>query len=485
MIKNSLITKVIDWNSSTMTEANHLGKALMIKPDIFEGVMNQIFTSKNYFSDNPMSSLLFSTKNVMRTNNTEWEWQLRGGSTRPLIVVDRIETSNYPGKIHSEFSLILDEGLFIAGDVITPGTTNKKYQSRIQEDPIKYGNGYLYKLVLVTNDPNDYVPTKYLNNGTRWGKLYSQYEEGAEQSGSTTYSAPIMLTNRMGRLRKKYEVTGDVANTVLAVAIPDSNGKLHKSWIKYAETEYWKQWYREIERSLWYSRKSDKVEGATGRPVITGPGIQQMLEDSHIHYYTHLTSNLIEEYLMDIFYSRVTPNNRKTITAFTGEYGMILFHRAMQQLINKDSATYGITNSNFTPIQKAKSPYHDNSYAVGYQFVEYHMANGLKLKLVHNPLYDDQDINFEIDEVTGRPVESMRFTFLDFGGEGSDSNIKMVEKINGLKFGYTAGLTNPYGFNSGSLMSHEGDYYTMLIQKQFGMHIEDISRCGELILDRN
>jgi len=46
-------------------------------------------------------------------------------------------------------------------------------------------------------------------------------------------------------------------------------------------------------------------------------------------------------------------------------------------------------------------------------------------------------------------------------------------------------LHTPYGpVNKGS-MAHSGDYYEMHVQKQCGVHIEDVTRCGELILSRN
>ena len=58
------------------------------------------------------------------------------------------------------------------------------------------------------------------------------------------------------------------------------------------------------------------------------------------------------------------------------------------------------------------------------------MANGAELELIHNPLYDDREINFEIDPITGYPTESMRFTFLDFSDEGNavPGNIKYMKR---------------------------------------------------------
>ena len=86
-----------------------------------------------------------------------------------------------------------------------------------------------------------------------------------------------------------------------------------------------------------------------------------------------------------------------------------------------------------------KSELHTNALEAGFQYVKYKMANGSSLELVHNPLYDDREINFEIDEVTGYPVESQRITFLDFTGESKKSNIKIMNKKDSFSFTYVEG----------------------------------------------
>lgn len=482
-LNNKLITKQMPWHAN-MTELNHLGAALLTKPTVFESKMTQIFTAERY-SDNPLTTML-AGKAEKTINTTVWEWQMRGATTRPLVVVENVEPSGNttPGKFKTLFKIKLDEDWYIPGDIIHPGTSSKKYQVRIQSQPFRHGNGFIYEVRGMWDDPQVYLPVKYLANGTQWAKLYAQYEEAAEQSGSTQYSLPIAMQNRMSRFRKKYRVTGDAANEVLAIKIPDSTGRLHDTWIKYAEVEYWEQWYRELERGYWYSRSTDSVLGANGRPIYSGPGVQEQLEDSHVHNYSHLTARLIEEYLMDIFYSRVKPGASRKIKGFSGEYGMIQFHRAIQEWEKK---TGFIRVVDQILIDKAKSPYHDNALVAGYQYVKYRMANGAELELVHNPLYDDREINFEIDPVTGYPMESQRITFLDFSGKGEGGmNIQLIHRANSFKLGYVAGLHNPYGPNTkNSLMSHSGDYYEMHVQKQCGVHIEDVSRCGELILSRN
>lgn len=481
---SKLITKQMPWHAN-FTELNHLGANLHAKPHVMENKMNKLFSAQNIFSDNPLSSISWKMGAEKVISSMKWEWQLKGADTRPLVVIENVEpaTNLTLGKGREAFRVKLDENWLKASDVITPGTAGQTYQCRIMEQPVKHGNGYIYTVRLVSDDFNSFVPSSLVQPGQQWAKMYSTAEEGANQDGSTQYALPLTLEDNLGKFRKMYRVTDYAMEQVLAVGIPDSKGKMQVSWVNYAEVEYWQQWYRELERALWYNRRAKTLQGSTGRSVDSFNGIQAKLEDSHLHYYTNFSARLVEEFLMDIFYSRVKPGSERKIKAFTGEYGMHLFHRAMQDILDKRGWT--IANANFSPVQKTSSEYNSNAYSVGYQFVKYIMPNGAELELVHNPLYDDRSINFEIDPITGKPVESMRFTFLDFTGNGSESNVCMVTKKDGYKFGYVGGLVNPFGPNKGGLMAHEGEYYSMHASKQCGIHIEDITKCGELILKRN
>lgn len=480
---SSLVTKEMEWNAN-MTEQSHLGAALIAKPHKLVGKMDQLFSAKNYFSDNPITSILFGgKKSEVEIGGTAWEWDMKGANTRPLVVIENVEpaSNTTPGRYRRTFRIKLDENWYVPGDVIGPGTSNKRLQVRVTDEVMRHGDGWLYTVRMMTDDDADFIPVQYLAPGTPWSKLYSQYEEAAEQSGSTQFSLPITLESKMSKFRKKYKITDYASTEVLAVAIPDSNGKFHTSWMRYADVEYWQQWYRELERGAWYTRSTETVLGANGRPVRSGPGFRELLEDSHTRTFTHLTARLIEDYLMDIFYSRTKPGSKKRmVKGYTGEYGMIIFHRAIQDWMNKA----GFIKNVEVFTDKVSSEYNDNSLAAGYQFVKYRMANGATLELIHNPLYDDREINSEIDEVTGFPIESQRITFLDFNGEGGDSNIKMVNKKDGFAFTYVEGLYSPYGPKKGGSSAHSGSYYEIHVEKSFGVQVTDITRCGELILDR-
>lgn len=480
---NKLITKEMEWMSG-MTEQNHLGRALLAKPARLAGTMDKLFSSENYYADNPISSTLMGSPRTEETiTSTSWEWEMKGANTRPLVVVENVEPASNltPGKFKKTFRIKLDENWYLPGDVLSPGTSDKRFQVRVQNQVQKHGDGYVYVVRMNSDDPQAFIPAKYLSPGSQWGKLFSQYEEAAEQSGSTTFSTPIAFINKMSKYRKEYRITDYASQEVLSVAIPDSKGGYHNSWMKYAEVEYWLQWYREIERGYWYSRSAETVLGANGRPVRMGAGIQEQLEDSHVHRYSHLTAKLIEEYLQDIFYSRVKPGQGRQIKGYTGEYGMIQFHRAIQDWQNKS----GFIKNVEVYTDKVKSDVHTNALQAGYQFVKYNMANGASLELVHNPLYDDREINFEIDPVTGFPMESQRITFLDFSGENKASNIKIMKKKDSSTFTYVCGTQGPWGPVNGGMSAHAGDYYEMHVGISAGIHIQDVTKCGELILSRN
>ena len=480
ILKNPFIIKKMPWHAN-MTEMNHLGAAMIAKPAVLQGKMNQLFSTQLY-SQNPLETLRsMGQVGTREETTTSWEYEMKGANTRPLVVVENVEANATAyGKYNTPFKMSLDEDWYLPGDIMFPGSNDKKYQLRIQEKVGRKGRGFIY--VVVPNGPKDLsIPARFLATGQKWTKLFAQYEEAAEQSGSTQYALPITLHNRMSRFRKTYRVTGDVQQEVLAVKIPDSKGVLHDSWVNYAEVEYWQQWHREKAIATWFSRSTDTVKGANGRPTYAGPGLQEMLEEGHIWRPSFITGRGFEEYIMDIYYGR-TDFGQRNVKCFTGEYGLLEANRIMTDLMQRHG--FIMANSNFNPVQPTKSPYHSNAFSYGFKFTEWKMPNGSTLEFIHNPLYDDKTLNFEVDPVTGYPIASMRYTFLDFTNGKNGQNISLVNKKNAFKNWYVAGGTSPYGPTTKGLGSHAGDYYEVHVQDQYGVHVEDVTRCGEIIVTR-
>ena len=473
----------LPWHAN-MTELNHLGANLAARPHIFEGTMKKLFSAQNIYADNPLSSILFEMGSERTISSLEWEWSVMGADEKPLVVVENIEPSDKKlGEGRTTFRIKLDHNWYVAGDVMAPLNGPKHFQVRIMEEPQRHGTGWVYTVRLKEDDFRGFLPSQYLEPGQEWSKLFSEYEEAAEQSGSTQYAMPTGFRDFMSKFRKKYKVTDYAGQEVLAVGLPGPDGKMYKSWIKLAEANFWKEWAREKEIALIYNKSSKTIEGANGRPVRSFAGLQEKLQDGHIHYYSEFSTRLLEEFLMDISYGRSTPGsgNRK-MRVYTGEYGMILFHRAVMNSVTKG---WTIVSTSFDPVKKTSSALSSNAYAAGYQFTKFLAPNGIEVEVVHMPLYDDRRLNREIDPVTGYPVESMRFTFLDFGGGNGGSNLAIMKKADSFANWYVAGGYGPYGPNKSGMAAHSGEYYEMHVSETFGLHLEDPTRCGELILRRN
>ena len=481
-INQDLVIRRQTWDAN-LTDANSLGKALMIAPEKIASVYHRIFSSKDYYSNNPLSSMLFGKSMTEQyVNGTEWTFNKSGATTRPTVCLENVEPvdNTTPGKFKRPFKIKLDENFYLPGDYIHPG--NVDYQVRIVDRGVEHGNGYVYTVVMASGKPEDFMPVRYLTNGQKWGKLFSKYEEAAEQSGSTLFTTPMAMRNSMSLYRKEYRITNWASTIALTVDVPGPDGKMYRFWQKYAEVEYWRQWYKELERGIWYSKFSKDVIGANGRPVLSGPGIKEQLKDANSRTYTHLTARLLEEFIMDAVYGVTAPGGNQEIVGFTGEYGMMAFHRA----VNDTFANSGFIKNIEIAAKPTSSPYHQNALEAGYQFVKYHLGNGRVLKLVHNPLYDDRDIHFDLDPITGKPKESMRITFLNLGGQSDmEPNIKLMKKKDGFAFAYVEGLYGPYGPKKNTSAAHAGSYYEMHVEDTFGVQIDDTSMCGELIFERD
>lgn len=480
ILKSNLQVRQMEWHAN-MTEEKHLQRAMLAKPEVFEGATNMLYAA-HYYSQNPLTTLsqyIGNTKTI--ESGTTWSYSLRPATTRPLLYMGAAATGE-PGKGRSEFNLPLSDNDYRPGDIIHPG--NPSHQVRVQRDGVRQGGVTIYRVVPIGKDANYFMPLKYLTAGVKWSKLYSKYEEGAEQGGSTQYALPINFIGSMSRMRKQYSVTGDAAQRALAISVTDSRGRTHVAWQNYAEVEFDMQFAKERDYNLLYSVYEPYVEGSTGRPIISGAGLLQVADESVGVAVNRLNVKLLEEVVGDLHYSKVAPGAPgREVWAFTGEQGMINI---------SDALTNKVLNSGWSTVQenliinKTSSPYHTNALEYGGQITRYKGPNGSTINFVHMPAFDDPTQHTEINPRTGRPYESERILIVDVApGAGAEgSNISLVRRKGSLKKVYTAGTHNPYGPANNTLGSHTGDYYTMLWQDDIGVQVNDFTRMVSLYPNR-
>ena len=100
-------------------------------------------------------------------------------------------------------------------------------------------------------------------------------------------------------------------------------------------------------------------------------------------------------------------------------------------------------------------------------------------------MYDNTVRNRQLHFKTGRPIESYRFTILDFGIHGGESNIVKCHKKDSQNIiWHTAGSIDPYGNPAKSIStmrSDNKDGYSVHMLSECGIMIKNPMACGELI----
>lgn len=208
------------------------------------------------------------------------------------------------------------------------------------------------------------------------------------------------------------------------------------------------------------------------------PGLRQQMKDSWQEYYNGPLSIIdLKDFLLDIFITRKDENERKTVVV-TGTLGAQLFHDALVAISN------GFLTVDTHFINKIASPVDTPHLAYGAQFTRYNGPHGMTIDLMVNRMYDDRTYCKRMHpQYPNLPVDSARFTFLDLGTSGGESNMQMLKVKDTFRWGYVSGTVTPMGPVKGGQAGAMKAGYDMFTEATAGLFIRDITRCGEFIYD--
>lgn len=458
-----------------LTDQNLLSTAFLTQPELVTNVIQSVFgMSRN----NPILSLTNTRKKEI--SNREYEWMLRGDNTKAITIVSNFSDGGAtPGIAHTTFRVTLAEKWFGKNDILI--TDDRDYQVRVTTDPYPDGSGHwVYTLALDSADDTSFIPAALIASGKRLSKGWTAVAE-MDEGGNTTFSTPFKMRNHLTTLRKNYSITRSAATDLLIIAMKDpESGKTSYLWTDYMEWEAMSQFYAEIEKSLWYSRYSldptsstNPVRSDNGRPIYQGAGIREQIAPANKREYTTLTEDILRNFIFDLSYN-ITPESTREFVAFTGEMGFAEFHKAMER-----------SAAGFTLVDSKRIQGQGQSLIFGGQFIEYHGLNGTKFKLIHNPLYDNVVDNRQVHYQTGHPIESYRYTILDYGTHGGESNIQKVYKKDSEMLMWSVnGSITPGNVTAKSIQTQRSsgqDGYTVHFLTECGIRINNPMACGELI----
>lgn len=465
-----------------MTESSHLSNAYLTEPEKMDSVLAYAFGTQN---KTVLSMLTGGIGNTKYIDNREYRWDLHGMNEQAVpISSDPVTVSSTPGIGGTPFKVKFGDKFFQVTDnlVSDSGTL-----VRVQSEPYPEGSDWIYELVLTDPDRTKFIDPADIAPGARFSKDFSSVEEFSIKGGGTNFTAPMTLTNQLTTLRKHYTVTRSAATDVMIIEMTADDGQKTRMWTKLAEWTAMAQWYKEIDRSMLYTiyNKDPKgfvtLQGENKRPVFHGAGLRQQISPANIRYYSKLTYDILENFLLDLSYSANRWGGDHKFVALTGKMGMREFHNAV---VEKQHAL-GITITNSGTFITGSG----QDLTLQGQFTTVKFLNGIELTVKEFPEYDDIYRNRLLHPVSKKPLESYRFTILNFGHKNGKSNIRKVVKRNSENaMWHVAGSITPFGdvAKSVSTMRSSGiDGYQVHFLSELGIQLEDPTSCGELIMRLN
>lgn len=468
---------------SDLVDENMLSNALMTKPHEVSTVLSYIFGT---YENSTIDFLTSGMGKSMTVANRQYEWPVMIQHDKAIEIYEArwhgaaISSTDTPGINGSTIQLYVKEKWFGPGAILA--FDKREFQVRVTGEPFQDGDFFVYTVVVADGKPESYILPSLLEVGKRVSREGSAYEEYSEEADIVNYQTPFKLRNHLTTMRLQYDITGDAYSSVMVIAMKDpKSGKQSYLWSDYQEWCAMRQWYDTLERFLVYSKYNANQDGTTdlkgtnGRPVYIGAGLLQQIASSNRQYYTHLTADLLEDYLFNLSYNLLGRGERKFV-ALTGEMGMKEFDRVLKE----KASGYQLVDSKFVSGS-------GQELTLGGQFTTYKMLNGIELTLKHMPLYDNPVYNRELHPVSGKPLESYRMTFLDFGNRDGESNIqKVVRKDREMVMWHNAGAVAPgagHAKNISTLRSNAKDGYTVNFLTEQGIMMKDPTTSGELIME--
>lgn len=458
-----------------LTDQNHLASAYLTEPETVNSVLSFIFGT-NY--GNPLQLITGGLGRSKTISNRQYDWNLMGDLEEPVAIIGNYgDLGLTPGLYGQPFRLKLAKKHLVSGEVCV--LDNRDFPVIVDSDPFQDGEGFCYQFKLLSPDPSVFVPLQLLAAGKQVSKDYSAYEEGSSRSGITTYATPFKLRNHLTTQRKTYEITGSASTDVMVIAMQDpKTKKTSRMWTDIQQWTAMAQWFRENERADMYSVYNAKangtvdLQGTTGRAVYIGSGLREQIAPANKRTYNVLTENIIREFMMDLSYNVIDKGQRKFV-ALCGEFFMDAFDRAMKQSVSK----YNLIDTHFVSGS-------GQDLALGGQYTTYRGLNGTEITLMHMPMYDDPIHNRQLHPVSGRPLESYRATFIDYGMYDGESNIQKVAKAGRENVMWqTSGSVSAAGHSTSiaNIRSNTTDGYAIHMLSETGIYIKNPLSCGELI----
>ena len=492
--RRTALTKVArsGWDGSYADSTTHSKLFRTYSPTYFGMMEGQMFSSAidGNIINKPWMWLTAAQGNMMSTDpgKSDYCWKISEDVIADMRIT-RVDENlpTYPGKGNLEFKIFGDKGgfhepvLFKTDAHDAPLLRVIGYPTQVSADE------WEYTVKLQDGSPDSWLDPKYVAVGRRIidggtstadelnykyaGDSYANIYELQSQIGYV--GRKIEVTDKFLRLEMdgkssgmKYSISGNggsfgdgaigVGYTYQAGLADKTNSKLipQGSFITMAEARLAERIAEDKNFMMEFGRTEVTTDPDTGRQIKVAPGWRQIRRDGN--YWPHngtLSLYDIYEKLNDLFITRYGVGEPEVILR-TGKGGIQLFSRLV--LAQAGLSPFTLVDTHF--IHSTTSDITPNALSYGAQFTEILMDNGIKLKVMYDPMKDNPRYYPEKVPGTNYSYESFTFDILDLGVTGntpggqSRSNISMVYEEAYEEY---YAVSNVYDFYSGAKKSGE------------------------------
>lgn len=474
-------SRIVSGFSTTIDKA-HLGAHFMREPASLGMLVDQLYANKT-MEAYPLYSYLLSQNKVENTIESwpDFTYKVPTAQKRPIVIIrDIMPDGTKHGYGQNKFEILTDENYLVPSDEISPG--NIDIQVRVDSHGQRTPAGWKYTVSPKHNLKASYIDKKYFTPGTKWIKLWASGEEGNQQKGSTMfYPNGLKINAHGGKLNKHYKMTDyAMMNRVpghIQIALKNGAGKMGMSVMTFAEDAAYKEWYNEINRACWF-QKSGEVYGSTNRQIDYFTGAYHQVKDNGWQMgYTRLSSKMILEFFKKIHMGRTIRKEKKHLKLFAGEAALNAFSESLFSDITK--LGFALLSENF--VRKFSSDVHPNALEYGGQFAAWRLPNGTLVELIHEPAFDDNELHFERDPLTGYSKMSGTMICMDVSGMGMTSNVRLVNPTNNSNYvTYKIGNVDWKAFGQGNIVSDSEDALSINFTRNMAIVLDDPTSTGIL-----
>jgi len=454
IVENQLLAAK-SWHG--FTDKNHLVNALDLDPVSISDKLIQVGDVN--LGEDFVSMIMKNGTHYIKPEKDILRWKLENAveENYPLIGAYTDATMSTlvsgPTKFGANgttFYMLFNNKPFSTTEVIV-GNKPDAYQIWITEQPTPVGdNKFLYKVQLISNSEDFFIPASELAPGSRWSSEKGLVPDSMSYEGfDVSFYTHAMMETRLSAFRMQHTIPGRMLDVKpLGFFVQGTKGKKEMLWITNVEYALLKKARMATANYIMNSHSNVKADGTimnvdkNGYTATSGAGFKKQWSSTNLHRW-NLRPDLgfLTEIALDAVINKIPMGGRKMVIK-AGEYGLKelsgMVMRAFGADAWKNSPWASDTSGRMLKVN-GNELYVNMGQVMGVATI-----NGIEFEFVVDPSKDHPGRNKMLHPLGGY-ASSYEYDIMGFG-VNAKSNMQIVRREGQAPiFGEIPGMRSLFG----------------------------------------